>query len=147
MTTDIFRSFQVRTHLETAELTGLDIYMLKRAHPAGIIVDLIGWVWFGYFFWQHNWQMAVGALIIGRFFSLIAVMDVNPSKMAETTLGKIALLHLLPVNMLIQSIGIIILLYGVWFYSIEISFIGLSIVGLGHLFGWPMVASNFERDI
>lgn len=82
--------------------------------------------------------LGVGAL------GLISVWNADPEKMAETTLGKIALLHLHPFNLITQSIGLVPLVYGIWIHSVETILAGLSLVLLGHIVGWSKVDSKFS---
>ena len=121
-------------------------YVLKRSHPRAIFIDAIGLIWTIYFLWGHNWQMAVGATLIGRLMAQLSVMDVNAQRMSDTVLGKIALLHLHPINLITQIVGLIVLLFGVWQHSPELSLGGVSMILLGHSYGWSKVDSRFADE-
>jgi hypothetical protein len=97
-----------------------------------------------YYLWAQNWSYALGAALLGRLLSYLAVADVNPQKMSETTLGKIALLHLNPVNMVVQILGLVVLGYGVWEHSVLYTLYGVSVILIGHVIGWGKVDERFE---
>ncbi|MGZ3742647.1 MAG: hypothetical protein ACXWRE_01935 [Pseudobdellovibrionaceae bacterium] len=114
-------------------------YALRRFHPKSIFVDIVAMIWFTYFFWNHEWKSAVAVVIIGRVVALLLTMKIDTQAFAETFLGKMALLHLNIANMLIQIFGIIITFYGLWQHSTEFILGGVSVIFLGHLFGWEEV--------
>jgi hypothetical protein len=137
-----------RTYVVTVEhgFNWLEKYALKRFHPRAIFIDAIGFIWFMYYFWNHNWQMALGAALIGRLLSQLSVMDTNAQRMSETALGKIALLHLHPINLISQLVGVVVLLFGVWQQSPELSLGGTSMILLGHTYGWSKVDPRFADE-
>ncbi len=140
MTTTVMRA-QTATESEQT-LSALQTYALRRTHPRSIFIDMVGITWFTYFLWHHDWKSALGAVIISRTLALLFTMNINVDKFAETMLGKLAILHLNPINLIIQIGGVIILLPAIWQHSVEISLLGLSIVFLGHLAGWSKVDSR-----
>ncbi|MGE3975509.1 MAG: hypothetical protein AB7F59_13370 [Bdellovibrionales bacterium] len=127
----------------TFELTSLKRYVLKRAHPRSLFIEMAGLPWVVYFMWYQNWMMALGVLVAYRLISYASVSTVDPLKLAETTLGKIVLLHLHPFNIIAHSIGFIVLLIGVWQHSIELVLVGISALSLGHIYGWEKVKPQF----
>ena len=131
----------------TQGYSAFERYALKRSHPRSLFIDTVGLTWFTYFMWQHNWPLGVVALLLCRILSYLAVVDVNHEKMAQTMLGKIALLHLHPVNALTQTVGIVVVYYGVWQHFGEYILTGLSLVFLGHVFGWSQVSQNFADQV
>ena len=124
------------------KLSWIQRYMLTRFHPRSVFIDLVGFVWFIYYFWNHDWQMAIVTVIAARVAAFISVMNINEEQFAETTLGKIALLHLQPFNIFIQTVGAVVLLYGVWNHTTETMLGGVSLILLGHIFGWSRVDSR-----
>jgi len=58
---------------------------------------------------------------------------------AGTTLGKIMLLHLHPMNLVVQIAGFGVLLYSIWTRSAILIMAGVSIILFGHLWGWHKV--------
>ena len=92
-------------------------YFIKRFHPRSIFVDVAAGIWFVYFLWHHDWMSAVAIVIIARIASMLLTMRVDADAFVETFLGKMALLHLNPANMIIQVLGLVITLYGVWMHS------------------------------
>lgn len=116
--------------------------ILRRFHPRSIFIDSVGLVWFTYYFWNHDWKMALGSAIVARVVALVSVMNINTDLFAESILGKIGLLHLNPLNLVTQLAGTAILLYGIWIHSVEMILAGLSVILLGHIFGWANVDSK-----
>lgn len=114
-------------------------YVLRRSHPRSIFIDTVGLIWFTYYFWNHDWKAALGTVVIARVVALASVININTDLFAESILGKIGLLHLNPFNLVIQVIGLIALLFGIWDHSTEVILGGLSVVLLGHVFGWSKV--------
>ncbi len=135
-----------QSHIITVEhgFTFLEKYVLKFFHPRALIIDLIGSIWFFYYLWLQNWKMAFVSIVIARLIAYSAVINVNPQEMSETTLGKLALLHVYPANFFLQFLGLIILSYGTWMHSPEYIISGASTILLGHLFRWKIVSSRLE---
>ena len=141
-------SFNIgQSHIVTVEhgFSWFEKYALKHSHPRALFLDVLGIVWFFYFFWLQSWQMALASIIIGRLLASSTVMQVSPQKMSETILGKIALLHIHPANFIIQFLGFIVLTFGVWLHSTEYILLGFSAILVGHLFGWEKVSSSLEK--
>lgn len=122
-------------------------YFVKRFHPRSLFFDSIGMMWAIYYLWFHQWTFALGAILLMRVLSVFSVMNVSAQSIAGTTLGKIALIHLHPANMIIQLGGITVLVYGIWQHSVELTMIGVSFILLGHIFGWSNVDERFGRVI
>ncbi len=114
-------------------------YALLRSHPRFIIFRCISFLWFTYFLWNQDWKSAVGAVVICSFIGLIAVWNVDPEPLSKTTLGKLALLHLHPANFFMQVSSVVPLTYGIWTHSVVFILLSLSILFLGHFFGWEMI--------
>lgn len=114
-------------------------YVLRRFHPRSIFVDTVGLIWFTYYFWNHDWKMALSIAIVVRTIAIMSVMSINTDVFSESILGRIALLHLHPLNLAIQLLGTAALLYGVWEHSTEVILTGVSVILLGHIFGWSKV--------
>ena len=137
-----------RSHIVPIEhgLSRLEKYVLRRFHPRAIFIDSVGMIWFFYFLWLQNWQLALASAVIGRLLAITAVLHVNPQKMSETVMGKIAMLHLHPVNLIVQMTGFIVLIYGVWMHSTEYILLGLSAILLGHYFSWGEVSAELKDE-
>lgn len=118
-------------------------YVLKRAHPRRIIIDSIGWVWIVYFIWNQSWEFALATLFAMSIVAYFLLRNVDGDKMAETALGKMALLHLHPANFIIQLVTLIITIWALWAHSTYGILIGFSLLVLGHLFGWERVNKCF----
>lgn len=84
----------------------LERFALKCFHPRAIFVEVVGFIWAIYYFWNYNWQMSLGVFVLALVLAILSVMDTNPQKLSETTLGKIGLLHLHPMNLTIRFGGL-----------------------------------------
>jgi hypothetical protein len=51
------------------------------------------------------------------------------------------ILHLHPVNALTQLMGFGLVVYGIWLYSAVYTMTGVSLVRVGHLWGWSKVSN------
>ncbi|MDD4974718.1 MAG: hypothetical protein PHY93_10235 [Bacteriovorax sp.] len=117
----------------------IDRYFLMRFHPRKIVFDMIGAIWTTYFFWNQNWQAALLNAVVMGGMGLFFTRNIDPELMSQTTIGKIGLLHKHPINLTLNLIGIIVLLYGLWTHLVVTILIGLSVIILGHFFGWSNV--------
>ena len=81
-----------------------------------------------------------------RLLSSFATLDCDTDKLSQTTMGKIALLHLNPANFIIQVGGLVVTYYGVWQHSGLTTLIGISAILVGHVFGWEKVDNRFIRE-
>jgi hypothetical protein len=120
-------------------MTYLERTIVRYGHPRRIIVGVISMIWMLYFMWAHNWIYAVVALVAGLVLGRVATLGMHEEQLARTTLGKILLLHLHPVNLLLQSAGFGLLLYSFWIHSSVYLLLAVSVILLGHLVGWHKV--------
>lgn len=127
-------------------MTWVKSYMLKRFHPRKIFFDVVAMMWGVYFLWNQDWQRAVLVAVGVSLIGTLSVLNVDPYKMAKTSLGKMGLLHLHPFNAIVQLVGIVPLIYGTWMHSPEYMLVGASLVLIGHIFGWDKVNSNFTTN-
>lgn len=121
-----------------------ETYILRRGHPRRIAVDLAALPWVVLALWRNDWVSAIVIVVLGGTLSLLAVRGIDPVKMADTTLGKIALMHLHPWNLALQTVGLFPLVYGLWIHSTEYILAGLSLIVLGHMWGWEKVDPRLE---
>jgi hypothetical protein len=63
----------------------------------------------------------------------------HEEQLAQTTLGKISLLHLHPMNVLLQSIGFAVLLCSFWIHSAMYVLLAISVILIRHIWGWHRV--------
>jgi hypothetical protein len=80
--------------------------IVRNGHPRRIIVGAITLILTLYFLWFHNWVGAATALIVGMPLSRLAARRIDEEELAQTTFGKILLLHLHPANVIVQAIGL-----------------------------------------
>lgn len=143
MGTQLYQDTEVTIRYDQGEYPLLKRFILMRFHPRKIIFDSVGMMWAIYFLWINNWT---AALLSALFFAALGwffVRQVNPYQMAQTTLGKLGLLHLHPFNITVQMIGLIPFIYGLWLHSAEPILVGLSLLFIGHFYGWSGVDENF----
>ena len=126
------------------KLNAFERLVIRRAHPRSLFINAAGALWLFYYLAQHDWMMALLMLVAFRVAAYASVWNVDPNALAQTTLGKIALLHLHPLNLVVQTAGLIPMLYGVWQHSVELILVGLTFVFLGHFFGWSRVDRRFK---
>ena len=130
-----------------SELSFLQKWVLYKTHPTKVAIDLTAALWSVYFLWDHRWQPALTIYLIVPALSLFMVKDLNLEKFAATTLGKVAILHLQPFNLLIQSVSILVMIYGIWLHSTEWILGGVSLLFVGHIFGWQSVHDSLTTDL
>lgn len=129
---------------ERSNFSFLERVILRRSHPVSIIFDVIGLIWMTYFLWQNNWRYALAAIVAERIVAVSTVWRIDFDALAATTLGKLGLLHLHPFNLIIQIIGTAGTIWALWNHSTLYILAGLSLIILGHSFGWSQVNPIFS---
>lgn len=114
--------------------------ILHYAHPKQMILRMVGAIWGLYFLWLHNWVGVLAVIVAGEILGRILTRGMNEEGMAQTIWGKIMLIHLHPVNLLVQIVGGIVLIYGVWIHSAIYIMAAMSIILIGHMWGWHKVS-------
>jgi hypothetical protein len=120
-------------------MTYMERMVIRRGHPKHIIVGIVGFLWFVYFIWQHDWAWAVAVAVLSVVMGRLLTSGTKDESLASTLLGKIMLLHLHPMNLSVQIAGFAVLFYGIWFHSTIYIMLATSIVLLGHMWGWHKV--------
>lgn len=143
MQKNIFQQNKIDVHFATTGFSKFESYSLKHFHPRSLFIDTASMIWSVYFLWENNWTLALGIALIGRIVAYLSTYDVDPEKLSQTIWGKIALLHLVPINLLTQSVGLILFIYSVWTHSTLLIMASISIILLGHLKGWDKVEEKF----
>ncbi len=143
MEKNLFHQNKIAVHFSKTGLSKFESYSLKHFHPRSLFIDTASMIWSVYYLWENNWTLALGFPVLGRIIAYLATYEVDPEKMAQTTWGKIALLHLNPVNLVTQSIGLILFIYSVWEHSVVLILASISMILIGHLKGWRKVDKNF----
>ena len=114
--------------------------VLHYAHPKQMILRMVGAIWGLYFLWLHNWVGVLAVIAAGEILGRILSRGMNEEGMAQTIWGKIMLIHLHPVNLLVQIVGGIVLVYGVWIHSFIWIMVAMSVVLIVHMWGWNKVS-------
>ena len=114
-------------------------YMIRRFHPRRIMIDAAALPWVVYLIWNHDWISAAIVWAVSFTLGLMATEMVDPGRFSSTALGRMALLHLRAWNIALQSVGLLGMLFSLWNHSTMGILGSLSIIFLGHLFGWDDV--------
>lgn len=120
-------------------MTFLERAFVRHGHPKDIIVAVVGAIWGFYFLWIHNWIWALAAVLLSAIVARIVTHGMREENLAATTLGKIMLLHLHPMNMMVQIAGFGLLIYSIWTHSEILIMAAVSIILFGHLWDWHKV--------
>ena len=134
--TEIFAISEARAG---GSLTWMQRYMLRRFHPQAIFLDSAAAIWAIYFFLRHEWVAALAVVVVSRVLGTFLAWKMDYEAFGGTVWGRLAFLHLHPVNSLIQVVAAVTLFYGIWMHSTVTILLGLSALLLGHLFGWSKV--------
>ena len=121
-------------------MTYLEKTIVRRGHPKHMIVAIVGFIWVIYFFWTHDWIRAAVVALLTVILGWLLTFRIREELLAETLIGRMMLVHLHPMNVALQSVGFVILMYGVWVHAAVYVLIGASLVFLGHLWGWNKVS-------
>ncbi len=121
-------------------MTMMERHMLRHAHPRHMIIAVISMIWSTYFFWHHELALALWTVAGGIVLARLATFGMREEEIAQTLLGKILLLHLHPVNIVLQAGGYVLLMYGVWLHDAVMMMAGMSFILLGHMVGWHKVS-------
>lgn len=122
----------------------LQRFALRRAHPRRIFFDMAALPWEIHYLWQGQWGVALTLFIMASAISMIVVSEADCDKISGTVLGKIALLHLRPVNMFFQVVGLIFIVQGLVTHNTQSLLVGASCIFLGHMAGWDKVHPALE---
>lgn len=86
-------------------MTYMERMVIRRGHPKHIIVGIVGFLWFVYFLWQHDWTWALSIAVLSAVVGMLSTSGTKEETLAPTLLGKIMLLHLHPMNFSVQIAG------------------------------------------
>lgn len=120
-------------------MTFFERSVVRSGHPRRIIVGVITLMWVLYSLWCHLWAWATVTLLVGIALAALATKRMLVDELAQTMLGKILLLHLHPANVALQTFGFAVLLYSFWMHSTVLMMLAISVILLGHMFGWHKV--------
>jgi len=129
---------------ESIHLNMIQKYALLRAHPRRIFLDSAALMWEVYFLWQGNWQVALGIFAVMNTVGLMAVRKTNFGSLAQTTWGKIALLHLNPMNLILQLTGAAMAVYGLLIQDTLTILSSITLILVGHFYGWSKVHTSLK---
>ena len=121
-------------------MTILERTFIRRGHPRWLILGMVGAIWALYFLWLHDWASALVAIFVSGILGTLLTGRMSEERLAQTTLGKIMLLHLHPVNLSLQVAGFALLVYSVWIHSSMYIMVAISAILIGHMCGWNKVS-------
>jgi hypothetical protein len=124
---------------ETQRLSRVESYVVRNSHPISIYFQIIGSMWFVFYFWNHLWAEAILSYVASRAIGALAVSRMDVRVLAQSLWGKLGLLHLEGSNLVLQLAGLIVLLYGLWSHEARVILTGISVILLGHTQGWSRV--------
>jgi hypothetical protein len=124
----------------------LEQITLRLAHPRSIFVRLSALPWMIYFCWRGDLFIFFGIYFIALAVSLVMTYTSTVEQIARTTIGKIALLHMHPINIALQVFGVISFFFGVFEHTTEAMLFGFTLISLGHFFGWSRVDARFSVE-
>ncbi|MGZ3653182.1 MAG: hypothetical protein ACXVB9_00840 [Bdellovibrionota bacterium] len=117
----------------------IETYMVRRFHPRRILIDAASLPWVVYLLWAHDWVAALVVGLLAGALGIVATRTVDAKKYSRTLLGRMALLHLNPTNIMIQAAGLVAMVGALWDHS-TVGILGsLSLIFLGHMAGWDRV--------
>lgn len=129
----------------TERLNLLEKYVLLRSHPRRIFLDVAAVMWEAYFLWNQKWPVALGIFAVMNTVGFLATRRTNTQEMAHTMLGKMALLHLHPLNLLVQLSGLVFVVAGLMQQDPLTIMAGATLILIGHFFGWSRVHPSLKR--
>ena len=118
---------------ETVKFNSMERIMLQHSYPPNLISDCLGIVLGIYFLWDNSLVYALISLFGPSIFGNIIAWKQDINKLAETKLGKWMLLQAKPINLIVRSIGAIVLAYGVWLHSLNFILLGIGIIVLARI--------------
>lgn len=130
--------------IDRTRLTKFQRYILRRSHPVSLYIETVGYIWAAFYLWNHLILEALLAVVFSRLIANVVAYRANTDALYNTTIGRIALLHIHPVNMTLQALGIVTFGFGLWNHETRVLLAGISLVLLGHLVGWVRVDRRFE---
>jgi hypothetical protein len=122
----------------------LQRYALLSSHPRKIFFDAAVGVWVVNSLWHGRWGAALTLYVMGKAASLIIVSDADYTRIAETTYGKMALLHVRSSNLFFHLVGFGFLIHGLLTHTTQSILIGVTSILVGHWVGWAKVHPCFK---
>ncbi len=117
------------------EFNFIECIMLQHANPIKLTSDCIGIVLCFYFLWVNDLLLALILLFGLSVMGNILVWKIDIKKISETTLGKWMLVQAQPLNLILRTIGFVIVLFGLWRHSFLFIILGIIIIALARLLG------------
>jgi hypothetical protein len=122
--------------MDLHNLTNFQKLMLINAHPAKMVLNIIGGVIALYFLWQHQLISAVllgGIFIIAGTIIAIKFYTISPEKVADTFLGKMFLRYSTNLGFTFYLTSHILIPVSFWFHNLKLAAFGLILLVCGLL--------------
>lgn len=120
---------------EKSSFNFIERIMLQHANPLKLTFDFVGVALCFYFLWVDKIILALACLFGLSILGNIVVWRVDIHELAKTKLGQWMLGQAKPANLVIRTVGFLILLYGVWNHTFLIIVVGAVIIVLGRILG------------
>lgn len=110
--------------------------MVQHAHPTKLILDVIAYLWGIYFFSLNELLPGLVVLFGVGGLGTFLTRNIDKAALARTTLGRFFLVSSHPANISIQLLGYVLVSYGSWVHLSVPILSGVTLVLMGHLWGW-----------
>ncbi len=114
-------------------------WALRQAHPVAIIFRSIGMLWAFYYLWQNDLPMVLATMLISQVIAQLSTLHLNYESLGQSLWGRIALLHLHPINVMTQLIGVMLGAVGFWWHDTTAILTAVYLILLGNAYGWRQV--------
>jgi hypothetical protein len=126
---------------ETFEgLSSLEKFIIRRTHPASIVLMTLSFLWIGYFLWIRQWILGLA------FFSVfmgtgevIARIDKQFHRSLKNGLNgfqKLLLYHVVKPNLVFHVLACAVYLLACWNQSVFFLLTAITLVGVGYISPW-----------
>lgn len=123
----------------------LQRYVLRVATPQSFFLQSATSLWVIHYLWTGKWALALSLFAVSRLITFVMARDIDYAEFGETTLGKLALLHLNPINAILQLSGLVFLVRGLLVHSTQSLLIGGSLILIGHMAGWEKIHPALKK--
>ena len=102
--------------------------MLQHAHPAKLALDCLGIALGCHFLWTHRLAWALLSLFGLSILGNVVAWRVDLDRLARTPLGRWMLGQARPGNLIVRSLGAIVLACGLWWHCAAYIAAGLAAI-------------------
>jgi two-component sensor histidine kinase len=88
--------------------------MLLQAHPALIVINFFGFSLATFFLSEKQLVLALASLVLTFITRIVITWKMGFGNLAQKSLGRTMLVHAKPANVILRTIGLMVLFYGCW---------------------------------